>query len=239
GALRNFLLIEAAKPQLALMQVIENKRQSFTIKEAKIAEFIKINAIKVPQLTISEMAKQLEISEPTITRFCKKIEVNSFQELKMQLQGSQIVKEQYQVVNKNTGLIKERYINLVGHLDTQPIQKQMQLFANNVKEIKHLYIFSSLINQQIIQKFQKQQAKLGIKVDFSANNVDVIIPLLTKDTPLLIIEERINTVLLKQYNSLIITIEDNDNDFKLNGRNYFEQEIEIVYLLNVLTSCLT
>ncbi|MGL5042435.1 MAG: ROK family protein [Culicoidibacterales bacterium] len=232
GALRNFLLLEAQKPEKDLLQALVAKRDRFTVGEVKIADFIMLNITKVPQLTISEMARQLGLSEPTITRFCKKMEVGSFQELKMQLQGIQVVKQQFPVVNKNTGVVGQRYSELLKLLDTPEVEKELQLFAKQIKEMKHVYVFIKPRERQLIELFQQQQAIKGIRVDYSCFDVALMLPLIVEHTPILMID--VEFALGNDRKVLKITACHTGKGIKINGVNNYEIGVELVYLVDVL-----
>jgi len=61
-----------------LFLLIEAHRNMFTNVEQSIADYF---ISKQPVLSISELAKKIAVSPPSITRFCKKIGLNNFKEL--------------------------------------------------------------------------------------------------------------------------------------------------------------
>jgi len=58
---------------------------SLTKKEGKVAEYILANPSEVIHMTITQLAENIGISEATITRFCKKLDLSGFQSLKIGL----------------------------------------------------------------------------------------------------------------------------------------------------------
>ena len=59
----------------------------FTKSDIVIANYIAENIKKVLQMTISDLSLNTEISEITISRFCKKLDLSGFQALKVNLAG--------------------------------------------------------------------------------------------------------------------------------------------------------
>lgn len=61
-----------------LFLLIEARRDLFTTVEQQIADYF---VSKQPVRSISELAKTIAVSPPSITRFCKKLGLNNFKEL--------------------------------------------------------------------------------------------------------------------------------------------------------------
>lgn len=64
---------------------IENYRDSFTESERKIADYIVQNAESVVKLTIHELASETNVSPSTITRFVRRLNYKSFNEMRIEL----------------------------------------------------------------------------------------------------------------------------------------------------------
>lgn len=71
----------------ALNQILQIKSQynTFNETERKIADYILNNTKDLIYSTISQVAEKLQVSDATIFRFCKKINLKGFQELKITL----------------------------------------------------------------------------------------------------------------------------------------------------------
>ena len=68
--------------------IIESYYPSFTKSEKRIADFIIESNSKVIDLTLSELAVMLNVGEATIVRFCRKMKLKGFQELKFLPSGA-------------------------------------------------------------------------------------------------------------------------------------------------------
>ncbi|MEY8742740.1 MurR/RpiR family transcriptional regulator [Bacillales bacterium AN1005] len=68
--------------------IIESYYPSFTKSEKRIADFIIESNSKVIDLTLSELAVMLNVGEATIVRFCRKMKLKGFQELKFYWQST-------------------------------------------------------------------------------------------------------------------------------------------------------
>ncbi|KIY23804.1 MurR/RpiR family transcriptional regulator [Mesobacillus subterraneus] len=69
----------------SLLKLIKKELSRFSDTERKIGEFILSNPELVPSMTTKELAKSAEVSEASVTRFCRSIGINSFRLFKMQL----------------------------------------------------------------------------------------------------------------------------------------------------------
>ena len=57
---------------------------SLSNKEKIIADYIKKNGSNIMYQTLSEVSKILNVGEATIMRFCQKLQLSGFQELKLE-----------------------------------------------------------------------------------------------------------------------------------------------------------
>lgn len=73
------------KPVLNVILQIKSQYNTFNETEKKVADYIINNTRELIYSTISQVAERLQVSDATIFRFCKKINLNGFQELKITL----------------------------------------------------------------------------------------------------------------------------------------------------------
>ena len=73
------------KPALSQILQIKSQYNTFNETERKIADYILNNTKDLIYSTISQVAEKLQVSDATISRFCKKINLKGFQELKITL----------------------------------------------------------------------------------------------------------------------------------------------------------
>ncbi len=73
------------KPVLNGILQIKSQYNTFNETERKIADYIINSTRDLIYSTISQVAEKLQVSDATIFRFCKKINLNGFQELKITL----------------------------------------------------------------------------------------------------------------------------------------------------------
>ena len=85
--------------------IIESYYPSFTKSEKRIADFIIESNSKVIDLTLSELAVMLNVGEATIVRFCRKMKLKGFQELKFLLaiddDGKQQETDKHECIKNN------------------------------------------------------------------------------------------------------------------------------------------
>ncbi|WP_099224222.1 ROK family protein [Listeria costaricensis] len=154
GAVRNFLLQESNLPLRNFLTLVEQKRATFTKRETIIADFILNNMERVPALTISEMAKQVDVSDPTITRFCRKIGVSSFNELKMMAKTAQASSKLYEG-NRNRLPFRSIYENAMIAVENELKTEQGQALVNMVGQQKQLYFLAYDMEPQQFSEIQR------------------------------------------------------------------------------------
>lgn len=136
GATRALSEAAAAMPLFSL-----NSR-SLSASDIGIANYIAENPSEVQTLTISELAARTEVSEATISRFCRKIGLNGVQSLKLALAGSQAGADADIASGKITksddcrSLMRKVFSNIVRGLesteevlDPDAVEKAAQLIA--------------------------------------------------------------------------------------------------------------
>ncbi len=68
-----------------LFSLINKKLPSFTKAERKVATLVLSNPYDIMNLSITELAKQFGVSDTSIFRFCKKLNLEGYQDFKMSL----------------------------------------------------------------------------------------------------------------------------------------------------------
>src|SRR5699024_2181374 len=93
GALKNFLIQEDLKPLNKIITTIESTRHKFTKKEHVIADYIISNLSEVPDLTISDMAEKIEVAPASLSRFCKKTGIETYNNLRIMTSKASVSKK--------------------------------------------------------------------------------------------------------------------------------------------------
>lgn len=119
--------------QSSVLNRIHILYDSFFEQEKKIATFIIQHHQEVVNMTISELAKACGTSVATVTRFCRKCEVDGFHHLKISL-AKEIVKDKQQSTAVSNSISRED-LN----------QSLQNILANKIEEMQQTV---SLINEQ-------------------------------------------------------------------------------------------
>lgn len=77
-----------AKKDYTLLTRIESLRDTLTSSEARVADVVLSNPNLATELSISALAQQAVVSEPTVARFCKSVGFSGLREFKLQLARS-------------------------------------------------------------------------------------------------------------------------------------------------------
>ena len=109
--------------QKSVMDTIHILYDDFFEQERKIANYIIQNHTKVVNMTIGELAKSCGTSVATISRFCRKCDVEGFHQLKIQL-AKEIVESGLETPVSN-------------HISRTDIGQSLQnILANKIDELK-------------------------------------------------------------------------------------------------------
>lgn len=120
------------KNNKTLLDMIFSGYDDFFDAEKKIANYIINNKEKVIEMTIAELAVESGASEATVSRFCRKCNMNGFHHLKITL-AKEIVES------------KEHGIRVSNDIDEYNIEQSLQnILANKIEELKQTI---SMINE--------------------------------------------------------------------------------------------
>lgn len=161
GAVRNYLLQESSLPLRNFLSLLEQKKPMLTKTELLIAHFIVNNLERVPLMTITEMAKQVNVSDPTVTRFCRKIDLASYNELKMVVKMAQATEKIYERSTGNTE-IRSSYEHTMASIDTELKNHRFQKIIEEISSVRTFYFFSDYTNQETLLKIKTLFLKKGI-----------------------------------------------------------------------------
>ncbi len=81
-----------------LLITIQTNYESLRKSEKKVADYVLNHHEEIIHLTISELASKVSVSEPTIIRFCKKLGLSGYQNMKIQL--AQIKKKPLAIIHE-------------------------------------------------------------------------------------------------------------------------------------------
>lgn len=72
---------------MSLVRHIHDQLTTFRPAERKVAEVVQAQPERIVQLSISELARQAGVSDPTVVRFCRSVGCAGFQDFKVRLAG--------------------------------------------------------------------------------------------------------------------------------------------------------
>ena len=121
---------------------------SFFDTEKKIGDYIVRNPKKVVDMTVGELAKECGVSEASVSRFCKRIELNGFHHLKISL-ARELVEAQDEC-------------EISGHISVDDIDGSLRgILSNKMEELR-----------QTIAMMDREELKKVLEV---INNADTVI----------------------------------------------------------------
>lgn len=75
-----------------VITAIRNSYHALTESQTKVADYIVANSLEVLGLTISELARKVGVSDPTVTRFCYALSLSGYPQLRKLLATALLVK---------------------------------------------------------------------------------------------------------------------------------------------------
>ncbi len=120
--------------------VIQQQYPSFSKKEQAIANYILQNGMTIKNMNISVLAKNVGVSNGTITHFCKKIGCKNFAELKVQL-GGLVAREQVSADNNIAGQVYNFYKTVIDRTNQFLDINELINLADQVRKASRIYIY--------------------------------------------------------------------------------------------------
>ncbi|KAB1435983.1 MurR/RpiR family transcriptional regulator [Candidatus Galacturonibacter soehngenii] len=150
-------------------------KSSFTESEKCIADYILKNKNQVQQLTAKELAKETLTSKSSIVRFCKKLGVSGFQELKKHIY-TEIVLEVKETKNHKLLMIDNKstysdylqsvdflYQFVVNRMHGQLNHNVMKRIMNRLNKMERIDFYSSGLGHSIGEATAHKYSALGIE----------------------------------------------------------------------------
>lgn len=172
-------------------------------KENIIFDFISSNVVQVCKMNIKELSLKLNVTEYSINKFCKKLNVDNFENLISiikEISESSSVYSNY--IFKNS---LDKFSNFISKLDESQILKICDLILNH----KSIFILFCNNSKTVAQYLSQNLNSLNIKTKLTSSSKQIT---KQKDIDLIIyisnnIDEKIITSTLKSItNKIIITI---------------------------------
>ena len=166
GALRHFLLQESMRPLRSITTIIESNHHRFTKREQLVADFIIQNLEAVPNKTITEMSRQINVSEATITRFCQKLEFGSYNKLRL-LAKEATVSNRYYGPSNIDGLddINEAYFMMMKKYESLYDQKAMNRLKEVLESTNQVVLYATDEWSPLLPAIKTKLLEFGVMTD--------------------------------------------------------------------------
>lgn len=163
--------------------VLEEVMSNFTEQERKIYQYIMGHSAEVSRLTSQELANRCFVSRPTISRFIKKLGLESYAELKFLLKNKPLK----QRTTSDFSSVLEQYHHYINQVFSHSIFSRL---AQVLVGVEVLYLYGTGNEQKLEVEFMRHLfAKLGMKiiVFFDKGEYDYIKAHLTQGDALIVV----------------------------------------------------
>ncbi|MGL5043255.1 MAG: ROK family protein [Culicoidibacterales bacterium] len=162
GAVKHFLLQDEVKNQRRLVTFIEQRRSQLTKREHLLADFVIEFISEVPKLTITEMAARVNVSDATITRFCQKIKVGSYNELRMLANAASVVPNKPQVSNNPLRKMRHAYEATMDRFEETLLLDKLIKIVENIKRASTVLVYGLASQSLLIETCVQMLLNNGI-----------------------------------------------------------------------------
>lgn len=134
---------------------------SLSNKEKVIADYIKKNGSNIMYQTLSEVSKLLNVGEATIMRFCQKLQLSGFQELK--LEAAKLTQSDIEPIAEG-GLINTKTASVISTIQAtqhEVSREDLNIVAEHIKRANHLYFFGIANSSLGAQSMEMRLFRLG------------------------------------------------------------------------------
>ena len=158
----------------ALLEKIRCNHTSFSAAQKLVAAYVVENSYQIPFLSITQLAKNIGVSDNTVIKFCNQLGYKKFGEFKREF--SQYAHAELVMSNKlsqsdqqlRNGLLTagmEEDISAIQNALTDPMnQKALELLLPMVNRAHHIYITGGRASGFMAGLFANALRYLGVKV---------------------------------------------------------------------------
>jgi len=174
GALRNFLMKESIQPLRSIMVIIESNKHKLTNREQMIADYAIHNLASVSNTTISQLADKVNVSEATVTRFCKKLEFGTYNQFRLIAKEAFVSTRLYEQSEMTSiSETNDNYNNMLKKFENLYQAEDIQMFKNEIAEAENIYLYGSNDMGAIISSLKYKLLNKGFRTEAFSNEYHV------------------------------------------------------------------
>lgn len=243
-----------------ILELIQFKYLDFSKKEQKIADYILENTEFIKNMNIKVFAKNCNVSTATVTRFCRKLDCQSFANFKVNL--SSVSFSSNKINNKEDALYKVHsfYKDIIELTKNIVSIDELKVLYNKIKNAKRIFIYGIGSSGLTGTEFMIRLIRMGFACQAITDSHLMIInsSILNEDDLVIAISSSgetidiVNAVMLaKKNNCFVASITSfpnskvaNMSDFfivtpnptLLTQNNFSNSQFSTIYILDVLTT---
>lgn len=147
-----------------VLQEIHENYKLFSAKEKEIADYILKFKSNLNNITITELSKKIGASTSTITRFAKKIKCESFVDMKMKLNSSNLVSSS--TINDDDLFfnVYNYYSEVINRTKLLLDKNQIYKLIEDIKKAKKIYIYGVGSSGLTATEFMHRLLRMGFNV---------------------------------------------------------------------------
>lgn len=146
---------------MSIIQVIEQRYAQMGKKEKRIAEYIMKNVSSLGNITIYELAESIEVAPSTITRFCHRLDCESFSDFKMQIHA---LKEPKNLVKGHLhSLVTSYYDEVIDHTASLVNESLIEEVSSLLLQAKRILIYGLGSSGLSAEEFRMRLTRMGLQ----------------------------------------------------------------------------
>lgn len=159
---------------MGIQEKIQIGYPAFSAKEKKIAAFLLSNGETIANINISELAELTESSPATITRFARKLDCQSFVDMKMQLNAGEFTAQKNESASiKND--VYNFYSRVIKKTEEITDYEVLKAFIDLIEKAQRIFVFGVGSSGLTALEFTQRLLRMGLSAYGSSDSHMMVI----------------------------------------------------------------
>lgn len=158
GAVKHFLEQQKKRAKINLWEIIKQAEKNFSKTDEKIAKYIANNIVNLSNMTINALGQDVGVSNPSITRFCQKIGLKSYQQLRVLAAGGDLDIERKINASYRPEILlqlRKKYQSLLANFEITYDGQQLVKMGEALKKAQNILLLGDTQDRLFLQQLSE------------------------------------------------------------------------------------